>query len=133
MSEMKKHWLEKANGSCLAGKVMLGGNDDVNNVEGALFYLLEAAENIALAMEEDTSPDMHESPEGRALIRRCDSCGIPTAVDLIGTAEHQREMQAIGETVYETTRAKAIFAWETKMGRCECRKNGNTAPARGEG
>jgi hypothetical protein len=56
MSEMKKHWLEKANGSCLAGKVMLGGNDDVNNVEGALFCLLEAVENIARAMEEDDAP-----------------------------------------------------------------------------
>ena len=61
-------------------------------------------------------------PAGSALIRRCDKCQMTTAINLDATLENKREMQFLGQTVHEVTKAQALEAWET-AGPCRCRPN----------
>ena len=48
---------------------------------------------------------------GYALVGRCDTCGNINAVDLDGTPEHEREMQAEGRTVERVTEEEACRLW----------------------
>jgi hypothetical protein len=50
--------------------------------------------------------------DGMALIRKCDKCGMITAIDLDVTLKHKRDMQMVGQTVMEVTRAEAMDLWK---------------------
>lgn len=58
---------------------------------------------------------------GYALIGRCDTCGNINAVDLDGTPEHEREMQAEGRTVERVTETDALRLWKLSA-RCDHKK-----------
>lgn len=47
-----------------------------------------------------------------ALIRKCDKCGMITAIDLDVTLKHKREMQMVRQTVHEVTKEEALKLWK---------------------
>ena len=61
-------------------------------------------------------------PRCSALIRRCDGCQTVTAIDLDNTLKHKREMQLLGQTVYEVTGEEARTHFKS-AGPCRCRQN----------
>lgn len=61
-------------------------------------------------------------PRCSALIRRCDGCQTVTAIDLDNTLKHKREMQLMGQTVYEVTEDEARTHFKS-AGPCRCRQN----------
>ena len=54
-----------------------------------------------------------------SLIRRCNTCQKVTAIDLDNTLGHKREMQMLGQTVYEVSHAEAMEMWKA-AGKCRC-------------
>lgn len=63
--------------------------------------------------------------EQSALIRRCDGCQVVTAIDLDNTLKHKREMQMIGQTVYEVSEDDARTHFKS-AGPCQCKQNATT-------
>jgi hypothetical protein len=57
------------------------------------------------------------------LIRKCDGCGKVTAFDMNATVKHKREMQFMGQTVYEVPKSE-IASHRANMGSCKCGKKG---------
>jgi hypothetical protein len=74
-------------------------------------------------------------PRCSALIRRCDWCQTVTAIDLDNTLKHKRQMQMLGQTVYEVTEDEARTHFRS-AGPCRCRQNaaltgGEAVPSNG--
>jgi hypothetical protein len=58
-------------------------------------------------------------PTATTLIRRCNGCGVTTAIDTVATEKNMRDMVMLGHTVTEIPADKAREEW-AKAGPCRC-------------
>lgn len=58
-----------------------------------------------------------EDLKGSAIVRRCDTCGIINAIDLVWSEEHERDLQLSDHVVLRVHESEALELWKG-AGRC---------------